>query len=298
MYDITTQQLLNKLTTNKSYNYNDILSLLQYIQQNNIYLPYIVVKYGYILINKYKSHLNEILYYDIIEYICYNAIYIHNESITSQLLTLLINKFTNQSQRLNKLIGLHYETRGLYDKAMNIYKQCLSIDPSNLWFIKRISNISYYNDNIQETVKTLNSYVKQNNNDETVWLQLVNLYLSMTHNNDSKAIHYYTLSQYCCEELILFAAENYLYHLLYADILYSLGQYKSARQYYTQTIELNPSSVRSLYGLLVTIRNNTNDRNDTTIALYKLALHRLTQYYKQNANSNMLEIMLKTFHTL
>eukprot|EP01103_Thecamoeba_quadrilineata_P016569 TRINITY_DN5569_c0_g1_i2.p1 TRINITY_DN5569_c0_g1~~TRINITY_DN5569_c0_g1_i2.p1 ORF type:complete len:138 (+),score=24.07 TRINITY_DN5569_c0_g1_i2:190-603(+) len=82
--------------------------------------------------------------------------------------------------------------------------------------------------------------------DESAWSELAELYLSLLMLKQAS---------YCYEELILATPQNHHLYERYAEIMYSLGgdNIRVARKYFALSIELNPESVRSLWGLYLCI---------------------------------------------
>jgi tetratricopeptide (TPR) repeat protein len=95
---------------------------------------------------------------------------------------------------------------------------------------------------------------------------------------------------------LLFSSENYIYHTLYADILYTLKQYEQARQYYSQSVELNPThgNIRAYYGILMSVRA-AGQSSGIGIDMYKLAMSRLINIYKYSGNDMAYNTLLKAF---
>ena len=87
--------------------------------------------------------------------------------------------------------------------------------------------------------------------DADAWLELHALYLARQQARRAA---------FCIEELILVNPMAYMYHIRYAEILYTLGcgdkgtpeQLRSARKYFAHALELNPQgNTRALFGLLL-----------------------------------------------
>jgi hypothetical protein len=51
------------------------------------------------------------------------------------------------------------------------------------------------------------------------------------------------------EELILLQAANPIWHLKYAEIMYTLGDYNLALKQYCRVIDLNEDHLRGMYGV-------------------------------------------------
>ena len=102
------------------------------------------------------------------------------------------------------------------------------------------------------------------------------------------------------EELLLLCPENYLYHLQYADILYTLGgkdNYKLSAQYYAQSIELNSThNVRALYGYLLATKAAGLVKNYQGI-LYKKIQQKIIDTYDKKDHDQLVDIVKKSLET-
>ncbi|KAJ9085904.1 Inositol phosphatase SIW14 [Entomophthora muscae] len=65
------------------------------------------------------------------------------------------------------------------------------------------------------------------------------------------------------EELILIEPINHIYHLKYAEILYSLGNMDISMKEFCRVIELCPNHVRAFYGVHLCTRKLLLDCNET-----------------------------------
>src|SRR5690606_16439950 len=95
----------------------------------------------------------------------------------------------------------------------------------------------------QNAIKALNDYLSEYMSDPDAYQELLNIYLDQNE---------YKKAAFCAEELILSNPHNYLYMLQYAEILYTMGDYKLARKYFCESLNLNKeNNMRALYGLLL-----------------------------------------------
>ena len=102
-----------------------------------------------------------------------------------------------------------------------------------------------------EASRRLCEYLQVVCSDADAWLELHALYLARQQARRAA---------FCIEELILVNPMAYMYHIRYAEILYTLGcgdkgtpeQLRSARKYFAHALELNPQgNTRALFGLLL-----------------------------------------------
>ena len=123
--------------------------------------------------------------------------------------------------------------------------------------------------------------------DQEAWSELCDLYLIE---------HDYKKATFCAEELLLINPHNHLNHERYASIRYSDGDFEIARSYYFSALKLNPTNLRSLYGVLLTSNNlslksssnsnRSNSNNDANIHQYAeqnlWAREQILQKYREN----------------
>lgn len=88
----------------------------------------------------------------------------------------------------------------------------------------------------------MNSYLKVYSCDAEAYAELADLYLSVCETKKAA---------YCLEELILSNPHHFIYHLKYAEVLYTIGDYQTSRKYYAQCLLLNKECVRAMYGMLM-----------------------------------------------
>jgi tetratricopeptide (TPR) repeat protein len=92
------------------------------------------------------------------------------------------------------------------------------------------------NEAISALVKYLDTYYS----DPEAWIELCSLYLSL---------NLYQRAAFCMEELILLQAANPIWHLKYAEIMYTLGDYSLALKQYCRVIDLSTDHLRGMYGI-------------------------------------------------
>jgi len=90
-------------------------------------------------------------------------------------------------------------------------------------------------------IEELNDYLKIFMADTTAWQELGDLYL-----DDQQ----YEYAAFCYEELILAEPLNHYYINRYAELLYTLGDFATARKYFAHSLELTSrNNSRALFGL-------------------------------------------------
>ncbi|GAB2277574.1 hypothetical protein Dimus_012283 [Dionaea muscipula] len=123
--------------------------------------------------------------------------------------------------------------------------------------------------------------------DHDAWRELAESYVSL---------QMYKQAAFCYEELILSQPTVPLYHLAYADVLYTIGGLESlqtAKKYYASTIDLTGGrNTRALYGVCLctsAINQLTKGRNkdDKDNELHSLAATALEKDYKRRAPAKL-----------
>jgi len=153
---------------------------------------------------------------------------------------------------VKRLDGMLWEAKGMYDMAMKEYDEILAEDPHNILATKRQIALCRARGKTAEAVSRLNKYLEMVCSDTEAWLQLAAIYLNAQQ---------FKRAAFCMEELILINPMNYLYHLRYADIMFTIGsadkgggteQLRIARKYYAHALDLKPhNNLRAVYGLLL-----------------------------------------------
>lgn len=92
----------------------------------------------------------------------------------------------------------------------------------------------------QEAIEALAKYLDTYYDDHEAWSELCDMYLEQ---------HGYEQAAFCCEELILLQPANHIWHLKYAELLYTLNNFPLALKQYCKVLELCTDHVRALYGL-------------------------------------------------
>ena len=160
---------------------------------------------------------------------------------------MLEAQWGKDSSRVTRLRGMLHEARGHFAAADAIYTKALEIDPTNAPAMRRQIALAKSTGDLGGAIALLNRFLKLHPSDENGWWELTELYAASTQ---------YELASFAAEELLLLTPENYLVHLRYAEILYTLGQFDTARSYYSQSLELKPhGNLRALYGMQLCLKH-------------------------------------------
>ncbi|KAI9284913.1 TPR-like protein [Umbelopsis sp. AD052] len=179
----------------------------------------------------------------------------------------LKRRFSNSS-RVQRLVGMRYEAEGKLAEAQKIYDAILEEDESNILVSKRQIALLKLRGLKSEAIAALVSYLDTYYSDAEAWIELCSLYLS---------VHAYQKAAYCLEELILLQAANPIWHLKYAEIMYTLGDYSLALKQYCRVIDLHEDHLRGMYGIQLCASKimANGEADDTTKALKELATERI-----------------------
>ncbi|KAM3309988.1 hypothetical protein ACQJBY_030967 [Aegilops geniculata] len=169
------------------------------------------------------------------------------------------------SARVGRLEALLFEAKGDWAEAERAYALILETNPFDQIVHKRKIAIAKAQGDMSLAVDYLNKYLEL-----------------------------YKQAAFCYEELILAQPTIPLYHLAYAEVLYTLGgleNLQTAKKYYASTIQLTGGkNTRALFGVCLcsaAISQLTKGRNkeEESSELQSLAAEALMKDYKQRAPS-------------
>ena len=202
----------------------------------------------------------------ILEQIFKSALHCSQQALASDCLQQLTNQFKPTSRRVSILRAMFHEFTEEYDKAQEIYSTLLAENDTDAVVWKRQISLLKGQNRIRDAIRELDNYLKLYQVNRTLskkhslhrfrfplqadhegWSELCDLYLSERD---------YDKAAFCAEELLLANPHNHLYHERYASICYTNRDYDKARTYYFSTIQLNPTNMRALFGILLTSINN------------------------------------------
>ena len=167
------------------------------------------------------------------------------------------------------------EAHGDVEEALELYDEVIKADCMAVDAWKRKVVVWEQMNETDKAIEELNSFLGVFCNDESGWQHLERLYSGQRK---------YELAKFCVEELLTIAPENFVYHLQFADLVFSAnGPCALARNYYAQALELAPACLRALYGLVLC----DDGQND----LAKLARKKLKEMYSEKA-PHLLEIVV------
>jgi len=243
--DLEFQHLVQSLTSSPSF--ANLKHFLDYTKEKKLREPVLVVRFGKNLLDHHSKALgNEV--WAVYERVCMSAVDCNDLVAAEQCYSKLRTKF-GKSSRVSVLEGLILEAKGQHGQAENLYDRILKDDPTHQAAWKRKICVAKEKGDTVYAIELLNKFLKLSSSDEHAWLELADLYLSL-----GKV----ELAKFAVEELLLISPDNYLYHLKYAEISYTVGGKANvaiARQYYAQSLELKPQdNLRAQFGLIMCLR--------------------------------------------
>ncbi|RZC81324.1 hypothetical protein C5167_043900 [Papaver somniferum] len=225
----------------------------------------------------------------------------------------VLQKKFPESLRVGRLEGMLVEAKGSYEDADNIYEGLLEDNPLDQVIHKRRIAMSKAQGNISEAITRLNKYLEISVVSVSDLWQIMmpgeNLLKSMFHYKCEIPVkfHEYKQAAFCYEELILCQPTVPLYHLAYADVLYTIGgleNLQNAKKYYTSTIDLTGGkNIRALYGICLSssaigqLTKGRNKEEKEGTELQSLAATALEKDYKKRS-SNKLPLLTATLKNL
>ncbi|KAI8025756.1 ER membrane protein complex subunit 2 [Camellia lanceoleosa] len=196
----------------------------------------------------------------------------------------VLQKKFPESKRVGRLEAMLLEAKGLWAEAEKAYSSLLEDNPLDQVIHKRRAAMAKAQGHLLGAIEWLNKYLEIFMADHDAWRELAEIYVSL---------QMYKQAAFCYEELILSQPTNPLYHLAYADVLYTLGgleNLQTAKKYYASAIDLTGGkNTRALYG------RNKDDKE--TSELQSLAVTALEKDYKQTAPGN-LSLLSSTLRSL
>lgn len=243
-----------------------------------------VLKHGLFILNnpRARSKLGE-EEWTLYEQVAFAAMDCSRNDIAKDCIETLLKKFPG-SIRVGRLQGMLYEANGAWSEAEKVYTRLLADSPLDQVILKRKVAMAKAQGNSAAAAEYLNTYLETFMADHDAWRELAELYIS---------IQMYKQAAFCYEELILCQPACPLYHLAYADVLYTMGgleNLQAAKKYYSSTINLTGGkNTRALYGIClcsVAINQLTKGRNKDekdSPDLQSLAAEGLLKDYKERA---------------
>lgn len=247
-----------------------------------------VFKHGFSILNdpKKRSAIGD-EQWTLYEQVAIAAMDCHSLDVAKDCITVLSKKFPD-SKRVGRLEAMLLEAKGRWEEAENAYSSLLEDNALDQVIHKRRVAMAKAQGDILKAIEWLNKYLEIFMADHDAWRELAEIYVSL---------QMYKQAAFCYEELILAQPTVPLFHLAYADVLYTLGgleNLQTAKKYYASTIDLTAGrNTRALYGIclctsaigqLAKGRNKDDKENGE---LHTLAAAALEKDYKYRATSKL-----------
>ncbi|KAF2287815.1 hypothetical protein GH714_002816 [Hevea brasiliensis] len=197
----------------------------------------------------------------------------------------VLQKRFPESKRVGGLEGMLLEAKGSWTEAEKAYLSLLEDNPLDQVIYKRRVALAKAQGKVSEAIEFLNKYLEIFMADSDAWRELAEIYVSL---------QMYKQAAFCYEELILSQPTVPLYHLAYADVLYTLGgleNLQAAKKYYSSTIDLTGGkNTRALFGIclctsaIAQLTKGRNKEDKDSPDLQSLATAALEKEYKHRAS--------------
>ncbi|XP_015875358.1 uncharacterized protein LOC107412165 [Ziziphus jujuba] len=243
-----------------------------------------VLKYGLAILNdpKKRSSLGQDEW-TLYEQVAIAAMDCQSIDAAKDCIKVLQKKFS-ESKRVGRLEAMLLEAKGSWAEAEKAYSSLLEDNPLDQVVHKRRVAMAKAQGNISGAIEWLNKYLEIFMADNDAWRELAEIYVSL---------QMYKQAAFCYEELILSQPTVPLYHLAYADVLYTLGGLENlqmAKKYYASTIDLTGGkNTRALFGICLCtsaighLAKGRNKEEKDSPELQSLAVTALEKDYKQRA---------------
>ncbi|KAK8605198.1 hypothetical protein V6N13_082649 [Hibiscus sabdariffa] len=250
--------------------------------------PENVLKYGLSILNdsKKRSALGP-EEWTLYEQVAIAAMDCQCLDVAKDCIKVLRKKFP-ESKRVGRLEGMLLEAKGLWGEAEKAYSSLLEDNALDQVIHKRRVAMAKAQGNISAAIEWLNKYLEIFMADHDAWRELAEIYVSL---------QMYKQAAFCYEELILSQPTVPLYHLAYADVLYTLGgleNLQTAKKYYASTIDLTGGkNTRALLGICLCtsaigqVSKGRNKEDKESPELQSLAAKALEKDYKQRADDKL-----------
>ncbi|KAL6563032.1 hypothetical protein OROHE_005619 [Orobanche hederae] len=163
---------------------------------------------------------------------------------------VLQGKF-RESKRVGRLEAMLLEAKGLWAEAEKAYSSLLEENQLDQVIHKRRVAMAKAQGNFSGAIDWLNKYLEIFMADHDAWRELAEIYVSL---------QMYKQAAFCYEELLLAQPTIPLYHLSYADVLYTLGGVENlhaAKKCYAATIDLTGGkNTRAFFGICSRMTKN------------------------------------------
>ena len=225
----------------------DHLNVLRYIRCHQLREPELVISQGQALLGPdlSKKLSDESARLTVLEQICLAAIDVDDDKLADLCLAKLKDVVGKNSVRFRTLLARALEGDGDLEGAEKIYDALLEDNPANLMALKRKYCILRPQVGKEvETMLALNAYLEQNIADSAGWYEMSRYCLEL---GDYKG------AAYALEEVVLGCPLDSRAHCMLGEVYATIGgleNLQSARKHMAQSLELDDSNRRALFGLV------------------------------------------------
>ncbi|XP_050225608.1 uncharacterized protein LOC126675075 [Mercurialis annua] len=284
----TEETQLNRLESQVEHGGGGAWEYLSLVRKLKVRRSDKVLKHGLAILNdpKKRSSLGS-EEWTLYEQVAIAAMDCQSLDVAKDCINVLQKRFP-ESKRVGRLEGMLLEAKGSWEEAEKAYASLLEDSPLDQVIHKRRISIAKAQGKMPLAIELLNKYLEIFMADADAWRELAEIYVSL---------QMYKQAAFCYEELILSQPTVPLFHLAYADVLYTLGgleNLQSAKKYFASTIELTGGkNTRALFGVCLctsaiaqlTKGRNKEERDSPDLQL--LAIAALEKDYKQRASSKL-----------
>lgn len=243
-----------------------------------------VLKHGLSILNdsKARSALGS-EEWTLYEQVAVAAMDCHSLDVATDCIKVLQKKFP-QSRRVERLQAMLLEAKGLWTEADKAYASLLEENALDQVVHKRRTAMAKAQGNMSLAIESITKYLEVFMADHEAWRELAEIYVSL---------QMYKQAAFCYEELILSQPTIPLYHLAYADVLYTLGgleNIQTAKKYYASTIDLTGGkNFKAIFGICLCtsaighLSKGRNKEDKESSELQSLCVVALEKEYKQKA---------------
>jgi tetratricopeptide (TPR) repeat protein len=230
-----------------------------------------------------STSLPDVERYNILEQLLVAYLDVGKVEKAVSLLSQLETQF--RGSRMEILRARILEVQGNYEAAMAVYTKQLEIDPTHMGLSRRRAMAHVAKGDRTKAIEYLVQHVDTFAQDVDAWISLAKLYCQHG---------FYKQAVFCYEELMLLKPKDHVSMLHYAELVYGLGQWETALQYYCSVVEIVPDCLMAWYGIHLTTRSLLAAKRgdmDRYQALHHLSKKQIQARYP----SGTLSIVVQTF---
>lgn len=258
----------------------DHLNILRFIRAHELREPELVVESGKKLLgdNLDRKPIDELARRAVLEQVCYSALDLSDSKTADGCLSMLRESgVEKESVRFRMCLARCLESDKDYEGATKIYDALLTDNPSNSLALKRKYCILKAQNLPCE--EALNEYLELNYQDTGAWYEMAKIKQRL---GDWKG------SAFCLEEVLLQNSGSSKMHVELAESYATIGgdHLILARKHMAQALELDPSNVRAMFGLVyaanayLSLKNADKFESQVAQELIKYGANKVNAVYK------------------